>query len=288
MDINEIVVISGKGGTGKTTLTAALIPYFESTVIGDCDVDAPDLKILFEGDTLEEQNFIGMKKAEIDSELCIKCGECSSKCRFSAISNDIILSPSKCEGCGVCEFICPVNAIKMEDAVVGKLFISKTDYGPMVHARLIPGEETSGKLVSEVRKRAKKIAKEEEKKSIIVDGSPGVACNVISSITGAKKVIIVTEPTLSGLHDLKRVYEVTQKFRLKAFSLINKYDLSLEMTKEIEKYCESKGIAMGPKIPFNKKMVEAVVNKKIPSVEEKKFFDKLDFDSFVEVLGQGE
>ena len=284
MDINEIVVMSGKGGTGKTTLTASLIPYFERVVLADCDVDAPDLKILFKGENKSVENFVGLKKARINESLCIKCGLCKEKCKFDAINKEIEIITSKCEGCSVCEFVCPVNAIKMVDAVVGQIFVSDTDYGDMIHGRLIPGEETSGRLVSEVRKRAKKIAKEENRKTILVDGSPGIACNVISSITGAKKVILVTEPSFSGLHDLKRVYELTKKFRLPVYVVINKYDLSLEMTKEIENYCKEMNIELSLKIPFNKNLVKSIVNKKIPSLEEKEFFDSLGFQEFVKAL----
>ncbi len=284
MDINEIVVISGKGGTGKTTLTASLIPYFERVVLADCDVDAPDLKILFKGENKSIENFVGLKKAVIDEIICIKCGLCREKCKFDAIKEEIEIITSKCEGCSVCEFVCPINAIKMVDAVVGQIFVSDTNYGDMIHGRLIPGEETSGRLVSEVRKRAKKIAKEENRKTILVDGSPGIACNVISSITGAKKVILVTEPSFSGLHDLKRVYELTKKFRLPVYVVINKYDLSLEMTKEIENYCKQMNIELSLKIPFNKNLVKSIVNKKIPSLEEKEFFDSLGFQEFIKKL----
>ncbi|MBN1468891.1 MAG: ATP-binding protein [Fusobacteriaceae bacterium] len=284
MDINEIVIISGKGGTGKTTLTASLIPYFEKVLLADCDVDAPDLKILFKGDNKSTEDFVGLKKAVIDEAVCIKCGLCRDKCKFDAISEEIEIINSQCEGCSVCEFVCPVNAIKMVDAVVGQLFVSDTEYGDMVYARLIPGEETSGRLVSEVRKRAKKIAKETDRKTILVDGSPGIACNVISSITGAKKVILVTEPSFSGMHDLKRVYELTQKFRLPVYVVINKYDLSLEISNEIEKYCFEKNINVSLKIPFNKDLVKSIVNKKIPSLEEKEFFDSLGFQEFVNEL----
>lgn len=284
MDINEIVIISGKGGTGKTTLTASLVPHFERIVLADCDVDAPDLKILFEGKNKSTENFIGLEKAVIDNSICIKCGLCKEKCKFDAISEKIEIINSKCEGCSVCEFVCPANAIKMADAVIGQLFVSDTAYGDMVHARLIPGEETSGRLVSEVRKRAKKIAKEMDRKTILVDGSPGIACNVISSITGSKKIVLVTEPSFSGLHDLKRVYELTQKFRLPVYVVINKYDLSLEISKEIENYCNENSIKLSLKIPFNKDLVKSIVNKKIPSVEEKEFFDSLGFQEFIKEL----
>lgn len=284
MEINEIVVISGKGGTGKTTLTASLVPYFQNTVIADCDVDAPDLHILFDHKTKEKKDFIGLKKAVLNKEKCIDCKKCYKSCRFDAFTEDITLDPGKCEGCGLCEFVCPVNAISMEDAVVGQISVSGTSYGDMVHARLIPGEETSGKLVSEVRKRAKKIAETEEKTTIIVDGSPGIACNVIGSITGSKKVIIVTEPTFSGIHDLKRVYELAKRFRLKIYVVINKYDLSLTHCQEIEEYCKEMGIDMALKIPFDKKMVKAIVKKEIPSIIEKQFFKDLGFFEFIEKL----
>jgi len=169
----------------------------------------------------------------------------------------------------------------MVNAVVGQLFISDTDYGDMVHGRLIPGEETSGKLVSAVRKRAKEIAREDGRETILVDGSPGIACNVISSITGAKKVIIVTEPSFSGLHDLDRVYKLTQKFRLPVYVVINKYDLSLELSKKIEDYCEEHQIKLSLKIPFNENIVKSIVDKKIPSLIEKDFFHSIGFDEFI-------
>ncbi|ADO83369.1 ATP-binding protein [Ilyobacter polytropus] len=282
--INEIVVISGKGGTGKTTLTASLIPYFEDTVIADCDVDAPDLNILFESNEKSQKNFVGLQKAFLDKSKCIMCKKCYELCKYSSISSNIDINAGKCEGCGLCEYICPASAITMKDTVIGKLSVSETSFGDMVHAKLIPGEDASGKLVAEVRKTAKKIAEETNKKTILIDGSPGIACNVISSITGAKKVIIVTEATSSGIHDLKRVYELTKKFRLKIYVVINKYDLSISHSKKIEKYCEEMGIDVALKIPFQKKVVEAITQKRIPSVAEKDFFEKLGFFEFIEKL----
>ena len=287
-NINEIVVISGKGGTGKTTLTASIIPYLDDLVVGDCDVDAPDLDILLSPNLISRENFIGLKKAVIDKERCIDCKLCHRSCKFNAISEDIILTTSKCEGCGVCEFVCPVGAIQMEDAVVGELFHSSTEYGDLIHAKLVPGEETSGKLVAEVRKRAKKLAVEGEKKNIIIDGSPGIACNVISSITGASRVILVTEPTFSGLHDLKRIFELTKKFNLKVEVVINKYDISPKHTKLVEDYCNENNISIGLKIPFSKKMVESIVDKKIPSIKEREFFENIGFFKFIDNLKNGE
>lgn len=279
MEIKEIVVISGKGGTGKTTITSSLIPYFQDIVIGDCDVDAPNLQILFNPQNSEKESFYGMKKAKLDKELCIECGRCYEVCRFDAIEN-----PKKCESCSICEYVCPVGAIKMVDNEAGEIYVSETKYGKMVHACLFPGEENSGKLVAEVRKKAKKIAQEENKKYILLDGAPGVACNVISSLTGVKKAVIVTEPTLSGLHDLERVLELIERFRIRPYFVINKYDLSLEMANKIEKFLKDKGFEVSVKVPFDKRVVNAIGRKEIPSVAEKELFQKLGFEKLAESL----
>lgn len=279
MEIKEIVVISGKGGTGKTTITSSLIPYFQDIVIGDCDVDAPNLQILFNPQNSEKESFYGMKKAKLDKELCIKCGRCYEVCRFDAIEN-----PKKCESCSICEYVCPVGAIKMVDNEAGEIYVSETKYGKMVHACLFPGEENSGKLVAEVRKKAKKIAQEENKKYILLDGAPGVACNVISSLTGVKKAVIVTEPTLSGLHDLERVLELIERFRIKPYFVINKYDLSLEMANKIEEFLKDKGFEVSVKVPFDKRVVNAIGRKEIPSVAEKQLFQELGFEKLAESL----
>lgn len=279
MEIKEIVVISGKGGTGKTTITSSLIPYFQDIVIGDCDVDAPNLQILFNPQNSEKESFYGMKKAKLDKELCIECGRCYEVCRFDAVEN-----PKKCESCSICEYVCPVGAIKMVDNEAGEIYVSETKYGKMVHACLFPGEENSGKLVAEVRKKAKKIAQEENKKYILLDGAPGVACNVISSLTGVKKAVIVTEPTLSGLHDLERVLELIERFRIKPYFVINKYDLSLEMANKIEEFLKDKGFEVSVKVPFDKRVVNAIGRKEIPSVAEKELFQKLGFEKLAESL----
>jgi MinD superfamily P-loop ATPase len=284
MAVNEIVVISGKGGTGKTSLTASIFPYLENSVIADCDVDAPDLHILLQPTTTSSEQFVGLKKAVLDREKCIQCGKCYDNCKFHAISKTIDFDPMKCEGCGVCELVCPVQAVIMKDTVVGNLYKGETIYGPMVHARLIPGEETSGKLVSLVRKNAKSTAEENGCKTVLIDGSPGIGCNVISSITGAATVIIVTEPTMSGLHDLKRVLDVTEKFSGKSYVVINKYDLSPEMCTQIEKESENRGAPVVLKLPFNRNMVKAITDKKIPSLAEKIFFDKSGWNEFIEII----
>jgi len=284
MAIHEIVVISGKGGTGKTTLTASILPFLEKTVVADCDVDAPDLHILLHPVETESHTFIGTKKAKVDSQTCTGCMACYHHCQFNAISESIVFNSMKCEGCGVCELVCPVDAVSLEDTVVGTIYEGDTHYGPMVHARLIPGEETSGKLVSAVRNKAKKIAEEKNFETVLIDGSPGIGCNVISSITGADTVVIVTEPTMSGIHDMKRVLDITEKFSGKAFVVINKCDLSEHMSREIERESENRGTPVVLKLPFNGNMVKSITDKKIPSLAEDVFFSTHGFANFIHML----
>ena len=279
MEIKEIVVISGKGGTGKTTVTSSLIPYFKDVVIGDCDVDAPNLKILFNPQNTVKEDFFGMKKAQLNKKLCINCGKCYEVCRFNAVNNF-----KKCESCGVCEYVCPVGSIKMMQNKAGEIFISDTEYGKIVHACLFPGEENSGKLVAEVRRKAKQTAKEQGKQFVILDGAPGVACNVISSLTGVRKAVIVTEPTLSGLHDLERVLSLIERFRIIPYFVINKYDLSEEISQKIETFLTERNFSVSVKIPFDKRIINAIKQKNIPSVKEFELFEQLGFSKLAEEL----
>jgi len=267
--VRELVVISGKGGTGKTSVSASIISLASSTlklVAADCDVDASTLHVLLKPRVKQEEKFSGSKVARIDKGKCIKCMACQSVCRFDAI-NDLGVDIYSCEGCGVCAFICPVDAITLEDRDSGRIFVSETKYGPMCHAELLPGESNSGKLVSLVKQYARKIAEDEKRELIVVDGPPGIGCPVISSIAGADLLLIITEPTMSGLHDLRRAINLAQFFRMtKIFVAINMWDINPEMTTEIVKACADEKVEVLAKLPFDKKVVDAVVNR-MPAVE---------------------
>lgn len=255
---NEVAVISGKGGTGKTTVCAALGLIADEIVMADCDVDAPDLHILLNPSNRSSNEFIGGKVAVVDYDLCTDCGLCEKACRFNAITGSKI-DPIACEGCGVCEIVCPENAIQMVDRQSGNLFDSDTRVGRMAHAKLLPGEGNSGKLVTEVRKLASKIASDNGISTVLIDGSPGIGCPVIATVTGIKLGIIVTEPTLSGIHDMERVNELLGKFKIKATVIINKYDLNMENTEAIERYCKSNDIEILGKIKFDHIMTDSMV-----------------------------
>jgi MinD superfamily P-loop ATPase len=263
--VKEITVLSGKGGTGKTSLTAALAVLTKRTVFTDCDVDAPDLHMLLKPEVLETQEFKASRVAVIDEEECVQCGKCEEHCRFGAIEK-LVIDPILCEGCGVCAYICPVAAVELENRVSGCAFISKTKYGPMSHALLNPGEENSGKLVSVVRKNAKKVAETENCELIINDGPPGIGCPVIASLGGVDLGLIVVEPTLSGIHDMERALDLLNHFKIRALVCINKYDINEENTQRIANFCISNGVDVVGKIPFDPVVTEAMVAGK-PIVE---------------------
>ncbi|OGC22836.1 (4Fe-4S)-binding protein [candidate division WOR-1 bacterium RIFOXYB2_FULL_42_35] len=254
--MKQIAIISGKGGTGKTTITAALAGLVKNKVVVDCDVDAADLHLILNPEVQEEHEFIASKVASINLEKCTKCGKCREVCRFEAILQGPKVDPVSCEGCGVCFRLCPNGAIDFKAKVSGQYFISDTRFGVLVHARLGVAEENSGRLVSLIRKKAREIAQKNSCAYILIDGSPGIGCPVIASITGTDLVLVVTEPTLSGWHDLKRVIELTNHFKIKTAVVINKYDINLENSKKIEQFCTSQVVPVVAKLPYDK-----IVNK---------------------------
>ena len=260
--MKQIVVISGKGGTGKTVITAAFAALAKNHVMADCDVDAADLYLLLQPSIKERHEFKSGQTATIDKKICQQCGKCIVACRFGAISQDFVIDPISCEGCAFCSYICPVGAIKMEENLAGEWFISETRFGPMVYAKLGIAEENSGKLVSLVRKKAKELAEKNNCDWVIIDGAPGIGCPVIASLSGIDCALVVTEPTLSGIHDAIRVIDVAKHFGVPVKLVINKYDLNSEMSGKIEKYCNKNSISLIGKIGFDKSVVEAMVEGK--------------------------
>lgn len=259
----EIAVISGKGGTGKSSISAAFATLSEKVVLADCDVDAANLYILFNPTHEEEQVFISGQKAIIDYDKCTSCGQCIDYCRFDAISEikgEIVISETSCDGCRLCSRICPAEAISMVNEDKSKMYAGTFRNGKMVYGRLSPGEENSGKLVNMVRDKAKQLSKDHQLETIIIDGPPGIGCSAISTITGVDHVVIVTEPTISGLHDMKRALEITSNFKLKTWVIVNKFDLNTDLTHQIESYCQQKNISVAGKFPFDRLLVDAMVN----------------------------
>ncbi|MDP8218287.1 MAG: ATP-binding protein [Candidatus Theseobacter exili] len=260
--MKQLVVISGKGGTGKTVMTGALSALAQNSVMADCDVDAADLHLLLAPEIKERHEFRSGVTACTDLSKCTGCGMCRDLCRFDAVNEDYSIDPVSCEGCAFCSFACPAGAIEMKENVSGEWFVSDTRFGPLVHARLGIAEENSGKLVALVRKKAKEIAEKNEAGWVIIDGSPGIGCPVIASLSGVDMALVVTEPTLSGLHDADRVIQVAKHFGVLVVLVINKYDLNHEMAGKIEEYCRQNGIKCIGKIPFDTSVVNAVVEGK--------------------------
>jgi MinD superfamily P-loop ATPase len=255
---NEIAIISGKGGTGKTTICAAFAVIAEKAVMADCDVDAPDLHILLNPKVESSHDFIGSKVAEIDNQTCTQCGLCESTCRFEAIHENRV-DPIACEGCKVCVLVCPEGAIRMKERISGHIFASTTRVGMMAHAKLIAGEGNSGKLVTEVRKLAAQMASNNESSTVLIDGSPGIGCPVIATVTGIKLGIVVTEPTMSGIHDMRRVIDLLKRFRVTTAVIINKFDINLENSNEIERYCHESDVEVLGNIKFDLIMTQSMV-----------------------------
>jgi MinD superfamily P-loop ATPase len=258
--MKQLTVISGKGGTGKTSITAAFASLAKNAVLADCDVDVADLHLILKPEIKKTMGFHGLKIADIDKDKCIDCKKCFESCKFDAINKNIELIKESCEGCGVCAYVCPADAIKMVDRNSGFAYVSETRFGPMAHAVLKTAEEASGKLVTLVRENAKKLAEEKRKGLIILDGPPGIGCPVIASLTGVDLVLVVTEPTLSAIHDLERILGVAHHFGIPAVVCINKYDINLDNTEKIEQYCKENNIGIVGKLPYDTVITRAMIH----------------------------
>ena len=257
--MQELIVISGKGGTGKTSLTAAFASLSENRILCDADVDAADLHLLMDPDIKKRSDFQGGGVALINREKCNECGLCRDLCRFDAIAENYTVDPIDCEGCGVCVDFCPEQAIDFPIKTCGQWFISETRFGPMVHARLGIAEENSGKLVTLVRQEAKKIAEADNHDLIITDGPPGIGCPVIASIGGASSVLIVSEPSVSGMHDMERVAQLAAHFKVPAMLCVNKFDLNLDQTQAIEDLAKNMQVSVLGRIPFDPIFVKSMI-----------------------------
>jgi MinD superfamily P-loop ATPase len=259
--MKQLAIVSGKGGTGKTTITAAFAALAKDKVMVDCDVDAADLHLLLKPKIVTQEKYFGGRSPHVDIERCTQCGLCTEVCRFKAIDNGAV-DPVSCEGCGFCSHICPENAITMKEAYSGDWFVSETSYGPFVHARLGIGEENSGKLVTVVRKKAMEVAQERDLELILIDGPPGIGCPVTASLTGVDLILAITEPTLSGIHDLERILKLADHFKIPSMVCVNKFDINLGNTSKIASYCKKNGSRLIGQIPYEPRVVEALVQRK--------------------------
>lgn len=286
--MREIVVISGKGGTGKTSITAAFAHLAENKVICDLDVDAPDLHLLLDPHVVRREDFHSGHEAVIDPERCIGCGTCQDMCRFGAVLEDdgrYRIDPLRCEGCKVCVAFCPEGAIDFPPRHCGTRYVSDTRFGPMVHAQLFPGQENSGRLVSELKKEARKLAGEMGRDLILCDGSPGIGCPVISSLSQANLAVVVTEPTPSGLHDLERVAALCEHFRIRVAVIVNKHDLNPDHTAAIEALCLARGYALAGRLPHDTVVTEAMVARKAVTELEDEDFGRRVRDAWTVIQG---
>ena len=257
--MKELIVISGKGGTGKTSLIAAFASLAQNKVLCDADVDAADLHLIMDPHVSRRADFKSGHLAVIDRSKCSECGQCLELCKFGAISDDFKVNPVDCEGCGVCVYFCPEEAIDFPENTCGQWFISDTRFGPLVHARLGIAEENSGKLVTLVRQESKKLAEQKDLDLILTDGPPGVGCPVIASIGGASAVLVVAEPSLSGIHDMQRVVQLAKHFKVPALVCVNKFDLNLDLTRNVENFARDEGLPYLGRIPFDPIFTKAMV-----------------------------
>ncbi len=260
--LQELTVISGKGGTGKTSLVAAFAALAHNSIFADCDVDAADLHLILDPTITRREDFSGGYAAQIDQKNCSSCGKCLEICRFDAIGKDsrhFLVDRVACEGCGVCAHFCPQQCIAFQPVINGQWFISATRFGTMVHAKLGVAEENSGKLVGLVRKQARELAQEQNRQLLLVDGPPGIGCPVIASITGTDRVLIVTEPTMSGLHDLKRVAGLARHFSVPAMVCLNKWDINPHMSEQIRTEAQNLGVPVVGRVRYDKAVTLAQV-----------------------------
>jgi len=264
--MKELVVISGKGGTGKTTILASFAALAGRSVLADCDVDAPDLHLLLHPKIHAQAEFRAGQVAHIDEERCLQCGRCREVCRFGAITPEFSVEPLDCEGCGACRVVCPAEAIELRERVAGTWFRGQTKYGPMVYARLRPAEENSGKLVALVRKEARVQAERDGIELLLTDGPPGIGCPVIASLGNADLALVVTEPTPSGIHDLERVLTLCRHFRVPAMVCVNKFDLNPGLDDDIRAFCAQAQVAVTASIPFDESVTRAI-QQGVPLVE---------------------
>lgn len=256
----RLAVISGKGGTGKTMITAALAQLLPmNLVLADCDVDAANLELLLSPTLIHKEPFMGMKAACIDPALCVQCGECEDHCRFASIEREddtYQVNPLRCEGCAVCVHVCPAGAITMQPRQTGEIMYSETEWGHLVHARLVPGAGNSGLLVNEVKKTAMRL--DGDRDLLLIDGPPGTGCPLISTISGVDAALIVTEPSVSGLHDLKRVVTVCRQFGPRIMVAVNRFDLDTSLAESIQRWCDEEGIPLIGLIPFDHAVIDSV------------------------------
>lgn len=274
--MSELAVVSGKGGTGKTSIVGSFAALAENKIMVDCDVDAADLRLILNPENTSTQDFVASNKAKIIQGLCTACGICFEYCRFEAIEriedpevpfrDSFVVNEYVCEGCGVCDYFCPEKAIDFRDVISGQWYRAETKYGPMLHARLGIAQANSGKLVSLLRKEARQIASENSKDLIIIDGPPGVGCSVIASLTGVDLVLIITEPSVSAFHDMERLVQLTSHFGIKTGICINKYDINSELAERIEKSAGEMGLIYFGRIPFSHNFTKAHI-RKTPCVE---------------------
>lgn len=257
--MRQVLFLSGKGGTGKTSLAAAFAVLAENKVLADCDVDAANLHLLLEPHIVEQGDFEGSEGAVRDASLCVQCGRCREVCRFNAVHGNFEIDPYLCEGCGACVTACPTNAINLESRISGRWFNAETKWGPLASAELLPGEETSGKLVMQVKRNMQTLVESAAAEWAIVDGSPGIGCPVIASMSGVDAVILVTEPTLSGMHDLERILGVVDHFRIPSYLVINKADLSADLTERLEHFASDKELPVLGRIPYDRAVTDRLL-----------------------------